>query len=186
RGDNKLKVLVEKYGERGFGYAGNSSVDLTVWRGAREAIVVNARAAVRKQAAECAKAGPVFTDGYAPLDTLKSFLNELLVRSGYLPAIGAGLLLTCAFPKIGIAGCAWVAPAVLIAAAHGKRGGDAFRVGYVAGLAHFLSSLSWLLLIPVTGFPILGWAALAIYLALFPAVWTWLVSECGVRSAERE
>lgn len=186
RGGNKLKVLVEKFGERGFDYAGNSSADFAVWRGAREAIVVNASSAVLKRAAECTKLGPTFTEGYSPLATLKSFLNELLIHSGYLPAIGAGLLLTCAFPKIGIAGCAWVAPAVLIAAAGGKRGGDAFRVGYVAGLAHFLSSLGWLLLIPVTGYPILGWVALAAYLALYPAVWVWLVVKWQVASGKCE
>jgi apolipoprotein N-acyltransferase len=183
RGANKLKVLVEKFGERGFDYAGNSSADLAVWRGAREAIVVNASAAVLKRAAECAKSGPTFTQDYSPFATLKSFLNELLVRSGYLLAIGAGLLLTAAFPKIGIAGCAWVAPALMIAAAHGKRGGDAFRVGYVAGLAHFLSSLYWLLLIPVTGFPVLGWFSLSAFIALYPAVWVWLVAKYEVRSA---
>ncbi|MGA2279703.1 MAG: apolipoprotein N-acyltransferase [Verrucomicrobiota bacterium] len=184
RGANKLKALTEKFGERGFDYAGNSFADFAVWRGAREAIVVNASAAVLKRAAECAKPGPTFTQDYSPFATLKSFLNELLVRSGYLLATGAGFLLTAAFPKIGIAGCAWIAPAILIAAAYGKRGGDAFCVGYVAGLVHFLSSLYWLLLIPVTGFPILGWAALAMYLALYPAVWVWLVSKCGLRIAD--
>jgi apolipoprotein N-acyltransferase len=186
RGANKLKVLVAKFGERGFDYAGNSSADFAVWRGAREAIVVNASAAVLKRAAACARLGPTFTQDYSPLATLKSFLNELLVRSGYLPAIGAGLLLTAAFPKIGIAGCAWVAPALLIASAHGKRGGDAFRVGYVAGLAHFLSSLYWLLLIPVTGFPVLGWFSLSAFIALYPAVWVWLVNWWGERPREPE
>jgi apolipoprotein N-acyltransferase len=176
RGANKLKVLVEKFGERGFDYAGNSSADFAVWRDAREAIVVHASAAVLKQAAECTKLGPTFTQDYSPFATLKSFLNELLVRSGYLLAIGAGLLLTAAFPNIGTAGSAWIAPALMMAAANGKRGGDAFRVGYVAGLVHFLSSLYWLLLIPVTGFPILGWFLLGVYLGLYPAVWVWLIS----------
>jgi apolipoprotein N-acyltransferase len=177
RSANKLKVLVEKFGERGFDYAGNSSADFAVWRGAREAIVVNAREAVRKKAARCTQPGPAFMEGYSPLGTAKRFLDELLVRSGYLLAAGAGLLLTAAFPKIGYAGCAWVAPAILMTAAYGKRGGDAFRVGYVAGLAHFLSSLGWLLLIPVSGFPILGWVALGAYLALYPALWVWLMME---------
>jgi len=186
RGANKLKVLIEKFGKRGFDYAGNSSADLAVWRGAREAIVVNASAAVLKRAAECTRLGPTFMQDYSPFATLKSFLNELLVRSGYLLAIGAGLLLTAAFPKIGIAGSAWIAPALMIAAAHGKRGGDAFRVGYVAGLAHFLSSLYWLLLIPVTGFPILGWFLLGVYLGLYPAVWVWLVNWWGERPREPE
>ena len=179
RGANKLKVLIAKFGERGFDYAGNSSADLAIWRGAREAIVVNASTAVLKRAAECTRPGPTFTQDYSPFATLKRFLNELLVRSGYLLAIGAGLLLTAAFPKIGIAGCAWIAPALMMAAAHGKRGGDAFRVGYVAGLTHFLSSLYWLLLIPVTGYPILGWFLLGVYLGLYPAVWVWLVNWWG-------
>ena len=112
RSANKLKALTERFGARGFDYAGNSAPDLVVWRGAREAIVVNASAAVLKRAAECTRLGPAFTQDYSPFATLKSFLNELLVRSGYLPAIGAGLLLTAAFPKISIAGCAWVAPAI--------------------------------------------------------------------------
>ena len=176
RGANKLKVLIAKFGERGFDYAGNSSADFAVWRGAREAIVVNASAAVLKRAGECTRLGPTFTQDYSPFGALKSFLNELLVRSGYLLAIGAGLLLTAAFPKVGIAGCAWIAPALMMAAAHGRRGGDAFRVGYVAGLAHFLSSLYWLLLIQVTGFPILGWFSLSAFIALYPAVWVWLIS----------
>ncbi len=177
RGANKLKVLTAKFGERGFDYAGNSAPDLAIWRGAREAIVVNAGPALVRQAAQSARPGPAFLEDYSPFGTLKSFLNELLVRSGYLMAIGAGLLLTAAFPKIGIAGFAWIAPAVMIAAAQGKRGGDAFRIGYVAGLAHFLSSLYWLLLMPVTGLPILAWLALGAYLALYPAIWTWLMAE---------
>jgi apolipoprotein N-acyltransferase len=157
-----------------------------VWLGAREAIVVNASRTILKRAAKCTRLGPTFTQDYSPFATLKSVLNELLIRSGYLLAIGAGLLLTAAFPKISIAGCAWVAPALMIAAAYGKRGCDAFRVGYVAGLAHFLSSLYWLLLIPVTGYPILGWIALSAYVAVFPAIWVWLVNWWGERPREPE
>jgi apolipoprotein N-acyltransferase len=176
RGQNKLKALVEKFGERGFDYAGNSTVDLMVWRGARQAIVVNAGPALVKRAAECTQLGPVFTADYSPLETSKRFLNELFLRSGYLAAIGAGLLLSAAFPKIGIAGFAWIVPGLLLAIAQGKSRGDAFRIGYVAGLAYFLSSLYWLLLIPVKWFPILGWISLAAVLALFPAVWVWLMA----------
>jgi len=176
RAANKLKALTEIFGERGFDYAGNSAPDLAVWCGVREAIVVNAGTALLKRAAQCTRLGPTFTQDFSPFATLKSVLNELLIRSGYLLAIVAGLLLTAAFPKISIAGFAWVAPALMIAAADGKRGGDAFRVGYVAGLAHFLSSLYWLLLIPVPGYPILGWIALGAYVALYPAIWVWLTS----------
>ncbi|HBF09424.1 MAG TPA: UbiA family prenyltransferase [Gammaproteobacteria bacterium] len=43
---NKANRLVEEYGERGFDYAGNHSVDANVWKFARHAIVVNASGAV--------------------------------------------------------------------------------------------------------------------------------------------
>lgn len=40
-GKNKAQVLVEKYGNKGFDYVGNSSVDLLVWNKSRLGIVVN-------------------------------------------------------------------------------------------------------------------------------------------------
>ena len=176
RSENKLKALTEKFGERGFDYAGNSSADFAVWRGAREAIVVNASRTVLKEAAQCTKLGPTFNDGYSPFSIFKSVLNELFIRSGYLIAILAGLLLAAAFPKIGVAGFAWVAPALILFAAHGKKSGDTFRVGYVAGISFWLASLYWLLLIPVAGFPILGWVALSAFVALYFGIWTWLLA----------
>jgi hypothetical protein len=41
-GDTKRAALVERFGERGFDYAGNSSKDLCIWRGCRSCIVVHA------------------------------------------------------------------------------------------------------------------------------------------------
>ena len=175
RSGNKLKLLTEKFGARGFDYAGNSTADFAVWRGAREAIVVNASQAVLNEAALCTKLGVAFNDGYSSFAILKSVLNELFIRSGYLPAIGAGLLLAAAFPKIGVAGFAWAAPALLIFAAHGKNSGDAFRAGYIGGIAFWLASLYWLLLIPVAGFPVLGWLALSAFMAVYFGIWTWLL-----------
>lgn len=102
-------------------------------------------------------------------------LNSLK-QSRYPLAVGAGLLLAISFPTPGIAGFAWIAPALMLVAAMGKRRAECFRIGYVAGLAHYLVLLHWLLFIPVTGFPILGWIALCAYLALYPATWVWLAS----------
>src|SRR5579863_7593599 len=129
RGPNKLKALEEKFGKRGFDYAGNSSVDLAVWKGVRKAVVVNASPSVQKKAAEIAGIDAKFCEGYSPLETFSSFSNELFIRSGYLAAIVAGLLLATAFPKVNFAGAAWIAPAVLTFAAQNKKRGDAFRVG---------------------------------------------------------
>ena len=55
RGANKFKALTERFGERGFDYAGNSTVDFAVWEGARQAIVVNAGERVIRGAARRAK-----------------------------------------------------------------------------------------------------------------------------------
>jgi len=60
RHENKRRTLVEKFGERGFDYAGNSRDDLAVWRSARAAIVVNASPAVAKRAAAETNVAQVF------------------------------------------------------------------------------------------------------------------------------
>jgi apolipoprotein N-acyltransferase len=105
---------------------------------------------------------------------LKKFSPSALLRGRFPLAIIAGAVLAAAFPKMGIAGFAWIAPGLFLAVTLGKSGGETFRLGYVAGLVHYLISLSWLLNIPVAWYPILGWIALAAFLALFPATWVWL------------
>jgi apolipoprotein N-acyltransferase len=112
---------------------------------------------------------------------VKFFDATIFRRSRFPLAIVAGLLLAAAFPKIGIAGFAWIAPGLMVAAALGKRGWESFRIGYVAGLAHYLASLYWLLLIPYRwhGIPLgpaAGWLALGAFLALFPATWVWIMA----------
>ena len=49
-GNAKATSLIEQFGERGFDYAGNASVDRAVWRHARHAIVVNATSTLVKTA----------------------------------------------------------------------------------------------------------------------------------------
>ena len=48
-GKKKADLLIEKYGVNGFDYAGNSSIDLHVWRSSRGAIAVNASSSVVKK-----------------------------------------------------------------------------------------------------------------------------------------
>jgi len=74
RSGNKLKALVAKFGERGFDYAGNSSADLAVWRGAREAIVVNASPSLAGKAAASAKVGRIFDRDSS---MLRAFIRSL-------------------------------------------------------------------------------------------------------------
>ena len=86
----------------------------------------------------------------------------------------AGVLLAMSFPKPGIAGLAWVAPGLILFAALGRGGKECFRIGYLAGLAHYLVSLYWLLHVPFPAGAVAGWLALSAYLALYPATWVWL------------
>jgi apolipoprotein N-acyltransferase len=118
----------------------------------------------------------------------KLWSNPLL-RSRYFLAVLAGLLLAAAFPKIGVAGFAWVAPGLMLAAALGKRGWESFRIGYVAGLAYYLAALYWLLFIPYQWHsiplgPAAAWLSLSAFVALYPATWVWLLSEARPPKAE--
>jgi len=60
RGANKGRTLVERFGKRGFDYAGNSPVDLPVWQEARRALVVNADERLADRARKVTEVGRVF------------------------------------------------------------------------------------------------------------------------------
>ena len=70
RAGNKARTLTERFGKRGFDYAGNSSPDLEVWAAAREAIVVNAGTGLTEQAARRTKLGRVFDPSRSRLPAL--------------------------------------------------------------------------------------------------------------------
>jgi apolipoprotein N-acyltransferase len=101
-------------------------------------------------------------------------LSSALIKNSLL-AMVVGLLQASAFPKIGIDWVGWVAPGLLFILGLGQNtGGKAFRIGYCAGLAHYLLSLYWLLLIPLPVKAILAWLAVSAILALYSGCWTWL------------
>jgi len=112
--------------------------------------------------------------GPAKLRALNALFQRHELRWRHALAVVAGLLLAAAFPKLGIAGLAWVAPGLLLFSAAGQPAKIAFRLGWLGGFAFNLAALHWLLFIPVTGFPILGWLALSAYAALYPGLWVWL------------
>jgi 4-hydroxybenzoate polyprenyltransferase/phosphoserine phosphatase len=60
RGQAKGVKLAEKFGVRGFDYAGNSTVDLPVWAQARHAIVVNGNARLTARAGKCSTVSHIF------------------------------------------------------------------------------------------------------------------------------
>lgn len=92
----KADMLVSRFGERGFDYAGNSRADLPVWSKARRAVVVAAPAAVRRAARASAevereferefeRAGGGATSWLKAL-RLHQWLKNLLL---FLPLLGA-------------------------------------------------------------------------------------------------
>lgn len=59
-GRRKAQALVDRFGEKGFDYCGNHAVDLAVWAHARQAVVVNASAALAKRAAQVSVVAETF------------------------------------------------------------------------------------------------------------------------------
>ena len=97
----------------------------------------------------------------------------------------SGLLLTGAFPKIGLDWLAWFALVPLFAAIANLSAKKSFRVGFIAGLAHYLSLLYWVVPVMRTYgylplylsiFILILFAAI---LAFFPAVFSMVLATIG-------
>jgi len=62
RGHAKVALLTERFGAKGFDYAGNSQMDLRVWPATRHAIVVNGSEKVVAEARAISKVSHVFPE----------------------------------------------------------------------------------------------------------------------------
>ena len=104
-------------------------------------------------------------------------------------AIISGVLLTGAFPKIGLDWLAWIALVPLLYAIRDLSVGTGFWVGFITGLIHFLSLLYWLVPVMLTyGYlPMFLSVAvlflLASVLALFIALFAAAVTAAGRKPA---
>ena len=84
-GERKRERLVSQFGERGFDYAGDGSIDLAVWSSARKAIVVNPNPRLLRAVGKVAAVESVFDDSRPSLaEYLKAlrpqqWLKNLLV-----------------------------------------------------------------------------------------------------------
>lgn len=91
-GTNKAETLVARYGERGFDYVGNASVDLHVWRRAHAAVVVEtgsrlARAVIRTTPVDRTFKAPAFSlRSWAKALRLHQWIKNVLV---FLPILAA-------------------------------------------------------------------------------------------------
>jgi len=102
-----------------------------------------------------------------------------------LLAVLSGLLLTASFPKIGLDWLAWVALVPLFAAIANLSVKKSFRIGFIAGLIHYLSLLYWVVPVMRTYGYLPLYLSIAILflfaavLALFPAVFSAAAAAIG-------
>lgn len=95
-GNSKAKALIALYGDRGFDYVGNASVDLKVWRHARSAIVIESGTRLASAAAKVTRVDRSFTSPrpslrlWAKALRLHQWVKNLLV---FLPMLAAHRLL---------------------------------------------------------------------------------------------
>ena len=95
-----------------------------------------------------------------------------------LAAVASGFGMAVLFPPFGLSQLIWIVLLPLLFALWSldeeKRKRKAFGLGFLTGLAFFLPNLAWLRTVSDA-----GWAALSMYLALFPAVWALFVATWG-------
>jgi apolipoprotein N-acyltransferase len=102
-----------------------------------------------------------------------------------LLAVLSGLLLTAAFPKIGVDWLAWFALVPLFAAIANLSAKESFRIGFIAGLVHYLTLLYWVVPVMRTYGFLPSYLSIAILflfaavLALFPAVFSMALAAIG-------
>ncbi len=100
-------------------------------------------------------------------------------------ALLSGLLLTAAFPDIGLEWMAWVALAPLLLAIRDRRPGAAFRLGFMAGFVHYATLVYWVVHTMRTYGHLPLYLAvpalflLAAYLALYPALFSAALAGTG-------
>ncbi len=103
-----------------------------------------------------------------------STLPESPLRKRLALAFVAGVGLAAAFQPLNWSGMAWITPAIWLLCAMGRTGRECLLIGFAGGLGCYIPAVHWLRFIPYPVTPYIGWAALSVYLALYPAVWLWL------------
>ncbi len=114
-GEAKARALVERFGDRGFDYAGNGPRDMPVWKKARRAIAVNSRPAIEMGLRRDGNLAEVFPPSPLKLKTIveavrvRQWVKNLLV---FIPIITAhklqdvGILAAGALAFVAISFCA--------------------------------------------------------------------------------
>ena len=106
-------------------------------------------------------------------------------RINFFLAALSGVLLTCSFPKIGLDWLAWFALVPLLYAIKDLPAGAGFRMGFLAGLFHFLSLLYWLVPVMRTYGYLPAYLSISVlflfaaFLALFIAMFSAMLTHVG-------
>lgn len=102
--------------------------------------------------------------------------------TGWICAVGSGLLLTLGFAPFSQPIAGWIGLIPLAYYGQRQQPGtrDAFLLGWFFGFSHFLTSLSWLQTVTIS-----GWAVLSAYLAIYPALWFVLWVRLAGRDPDR-
>jgi len=107
--------------------------------------------------------------------------------SRWIAAAASGLLLTAAFPNVDLSWAAWFALVPLLAAVEGVGWKQGAKLGFLAGIVHYLTLLYWVAYTMRT-YGYLPWpvciAILLLFagvLALYPALFCALISGMSVR-----
>jgi apolipoprotein N-acyltransferase len=101
---------------------------------------------------------------------------ERIPRVNRLAAVLSGLMLTASFPPGPAGWLAWIALVPLLAAMQAQSPSRCFRLGFVAGLTHFLSLMYWIVVVLGSYgglnvfLSLIVLIALCGYLALYPGV----------------
>jgi len=101
-GRRKAKELVARFGEKGFDYVGNDTVDLEVWKHAHAAVVVSDSSSLKSKAAQLC---PITQEFHSAKAGLRVWLKALRVHQWvknvlvFVPVLAAHLLFTPASLK---------------------------------------------------------------------------------------
>lgn len=103
----------------------------------------------------------------------------------YITAAVSGLLLTASFQPFSTSWLAWIALVPLLMAIREKTPANAFKLGFIAGMVHFLSLIYWIVSV-MSHYGGLNIAVslsilflFSLYLSLYPALFAFLLQYLG-------
>ncbi len=89
--------------------------------------------------------GKAMAPGITGSSQVSSGLSGSMLR--WSGAVLSGLMLTASFPPFSTDYLAWICLLPLLKAIENKSPGEAFRLGYVAGIAHILTLMYWIVFV---------------------------------------